>query len=551
MALLLSAASLASQNAPDPEPKKPNDLSDFKLTSKSTYVLVPVVVRKKGKLVSGLTISDFIVQENGAEKKIATFEEVAATVGAVQKTPSQQQDFTNGLRSDSSRKRLTIIVLDLQNTPFADWKRSEEAILRFLSAEVDGNSLIQLAITGNKGLKVIHDFTDNPQILKTALERATKMNGGTASQSSPSSLGGSPERVEEMLSSEVRSLSSLSNRTEIAAQAFQQRISVDTTLQAFKHLALATAGLEGRKSLIWLTAGVPGVLPYINEDGQFVGPDIPHGGFERTMQMLSDANVAVYPVDARGLFDTYFHDASLRFRGSMTPHWSMTPSVLGDQDRWNTMNAFAGMTGGKAFYNSNDIEKSVQEAIEDNSHYYLLSYALDSSDRKYGWRKLKVRVHQSGFEVHSRPGFFFNEGTSDPSKTRKADVMNALGSPVDYTALPLRFRWTNIDPVGDKRRAKFQVEIPSTVLANGGPAGTQANLDIALLAFDDKNQDAGHFWQGFILNPRQANEEKIRTNGIDYRNQVELPPGKYKVRVVVRDNLTGRTGSLSATIEIK
>jgi hypothetical protein len=129
--------------------------------------------------------------------------------------------------------------------------------------------------------------------------------------------------------------------------------------------------------------------------------------------------------------------------------------------------------------------------------------------------------------------------------------MNALGSPVDYTALPLRFRWTNIDPVGDKRRAKFQVEIPSTVLANGGPAGTQANLDIALLAFDDKNQDAGHFWQGFILNPKQANEEKIRANGIDYRNQVELPLGKYKVRVVVRDNLTGRTGSLSATIEIK
>src|SRR5260370_4882029 len=95
------------------------------------------------------------------------------------------------------------------------------------------------------------------------------------------------------------------------------------------------------------------------------------------------------------------------------------------------------MTGGRAYYNSNDLVKGFRDAVKDSAEYYMLGYYLDRSNTKPGWRKLSVKVKRDHVDVRARSGFFVTQATVDPESSRDSDLASALQSPIDYTALPL------------------------------------------------------------------------------------------------------------------
>src|SRR5262249_26713853 len=82
----------------------------------------------------------------------------------------------------------------------------------------------------------------------------------------------------------------------------------------------------------------------------------------------------------------------------------------------------------------------------DSSQYYMLGYYLDRSNTKPGWRKLAVKVKREHVEVRSRTGFFVTNATVDPATTRENDIISALQSPMDYTAIPLVAHWDTNEP---------------------------------------------------------------------------------------------------------
>ena len=110
------------------------------------------------------------------------------------------------------------------------------------------------------------------------------------------------------------------------------------------------------------------------------------------------------------------------------------------------------MTGGKAFFNRNDINAEVGAAIEDGSQYYLLSYPLNKSDQKAGWRSLTVRT-KGKYAVTARQGFYVTANTENPALTRGYDIDNALASPLPFTSLPLRAGFVGNQVVGTKERS--------------------------------------------------------------------------------------------------
>jgi hypothetical protein len=209
---------------------------------------------------------------------------------------------------------------------------------------------------------------------------------------------------------------------------------------------------------------------------------------------------------------------------------------------------FAQMTGGEAYYNSNDLSAGFKRAADDSSSYYLLGYYLDGRDRNPGWRKLQVQLDRKGAEVRARSGFLVTNATVDPQLTRNADIAFALASPFDSTGIPVTVQWQPATPDGDKKKVGFALRLPETSVVDEADSN---RFDVDFAAQATKNGvlagNAAQTIKGAV--PASA-LDKIKAEGVFYRNTLDLPPGDYQVRFVVRDNLTGRIGSVSAPLQV-
>ena len=180
----------------------------------------------------------------------------------------------------------------------------------------------------------------------------------------------------------------------------------------------------------------------------------------------------------------------------------------------------------------------------------MLSYYSDRQQVQPGWHKLKVTVSRKGLTARARKGFFVSS-PSESETSGAADEKTALSSPFEYTALSLTLRWTNNNPVNDKRRIAFEVCIlPEAQLADQGSQGL-VNLDFLLIATDSSGLVVAHSTKNYraTLTPDVARQ--VATDGLTYTSQFEVKTGGYAVRFVVRDNVTGRMGSVTAPLRVE
>jgi hypothetical protein len=263
--------------------------------------------------------------------------------------------------------------------------------------------------------------------------------------------------------------------------------------------------------------------------------------YQRTLQMLNDASISVYPVDARGLM-VFFPGADV----SQIRNLGSFKQAIFEATR-DTMVGFADMTGGKAFYNRNDLDVAFQKAADDSSTYYMLGYYLDKN-AKPGWHKLQVKLKRGGVDVRARNGFFVTD--SKKVDNRKMDISLALVSPLDYTGLPVTVRWTGGQTEGAKKKIHFQITLPP----NANLVDTSNNNFLSLEFVGVVRTGAGNpvdqFSQHVETNFKPDSLESFNKDGLNYGNDVIVPPGEYSVRFVVRNNVDGRMGSVLAMLKV-
>jgi VWFA-related protein len=175
---------------------------------------------------------------------------------------------------------------------------------------------------------------------------------------------------------------------------------VQTTKQAMIAIARHLAHVPGRKNLIWISGSFPLLIINPHETINF-SKDL-----DDASRALNDANVAVYPVDARGLIGTDLGNAEHASVQNGRQGVISRPNPSGPVSGSDTMNTLASLTGGRAYYNTNGIEESIQKAVEDAELTYTLGFypPEDSFDLKY--HKLEVKVDRKGVDVRSRKGYF-------------------------------------------------------------------------------------------------------------------------------------------------
>lgn len=244
---------------------KDKENADVKFTSRTELVLVPTLVTDKaGAHVSGLKKEDFTVLENGSARQIASFEEITSDPHRIVRR-TNPDGFSNAVSSSGATRRVTMIVLDLLNTAFADQAFARKELLKYLAQSVDRREPTGLYTLDRTGIRVVHDFTTDPGVLVAALRKvrgdasqmvdtAEDMEGltGTATPE-----GGDTTSTAISVQQEAARLQSMVEESVLNFQSFQQRLAITYTLEAMQQVAQSLAGFPGRKSLIWAGGGFP------------------------------------------------------------------------------------------------------------------------------------------------------------------------------------------------------------------------------------------------------------------------------------------------------
>jgi VWFA-related protein len=201
------------------------------------------------------------------------------------------------------------------------------------------------------------------------------------------------------------------------------------TLDALNQLARYLAGLPGRKNLIWFSGSFPiSILPDGNLLNPFAITSDSSGKFRRTTALLAQSQVAVYPIDARGLTgpSVYSVEASgKQYNSDLDPNAgrnqdqftnNLNDSIRQNADENSTMLQMAEQTGGHAFINTNGLADAVARAINAGSNYYSLTYSPTNFVNDGKFRRIQLKLQRQGLTLAYRRGYY-----ADPPPTTTTD----------------------------------------------------------------------------------------------------------------------------------
>jgi VWFA-related protein len=545
------------------------------LRTETTLVEVPVIVSdKQGHQVADLRKEDFLVKEDGRRQEIAVFEHLRHVAAPSIALPVPEGVFTNRVQQ-TGPARLTIIAIDAVSTAITEQQDIRKQLLNFISRNVSVDQPVALVMLAENRIKVLHDFTTDPRVLVAALKNISSAHSAATSlasddaviQSIPNSLNsGMQNMFNQMVAAETDTI-------QTAFQSFtvgQRRTMVQNSLEAFNEIAHAFVGIPGRKSLIWITNGASistGDLDIAAtfDRGQTVlgstglpNPIVPrtHDSpvsmadagprteeyFQKTWELLNSSNIAVYPLDISDASDPGFTNPALRVRSALR-------RPINNLDK---LEQFAESTGGSLCLRTSDLDDCFKRASEDSQDYYMLGYYPASSDKKTEWRRIQVSCIRKEVIIRARSGYFPQRAAHHEGKDAAAPVLQAIGSPLEYTSLPLEVKLESTGPApGDssKRRVGFTFFVPPTADFISSVDGSMSLTFAALAKLPNATPTAQFLREASgKLKPEAAADLTI--HGFALPGFVDLMPGEYALRCVVRNNLNGHIGSVTLPLKV-
>lgn len=585
LSLATRAQAPAAQQTPQPETQQPSGgKSSLPVLKVSTRLVVVDVVAtdKKGVPITDLKAEDFSLQEEEHKENIRVFSFQAPVLETSQPAAAEPRLPPNRFTNIPLKKPtgpLHVILIDGLNTGARDLSYSKEQMLKVLEKLPSGSPVAVYAL-GTR-LRLLQDFTTDPALLKQAVHNMK-------SKSAPGFEGG-PGQKSGYLSPEV---AGAMNEMGLGAmldqiKAFQQdnavgqtNIRVDLTLQALRMIARNVSGYSGRKNLIWISEAFP---LYMVADNPLYARQLPSTDrnmfnlmtsyepeMKRTADILSNAHVAVYPVDARAVSsnDVYSNlsntDSNGNYlgrsaRGTVREGVSQTGAEISRSsgeaiDAHGAMNALADETGGRAFYNTNNLDGAIRQGMADGATYYTLGYYPENKNWDGKFRRVAVSVNRPGVKLHYRAGYFAVDPTGYAKlddRQRAQEFGQALGltSPISTALL---FQAAVIPPSGTDNKVHIDFAVdPHGLDFEPTDDGVQhASVDCAVAVFNTKGETVRVQGNTNLANLPPEPFKLVMQKFFACGQTLELNPGDYVLRLGVRDGHTGVIGTTNARLTV-
>lgn len=528
-ALVLVPLALASQDSP-PTPQ---------IRVATRLVEVGMIVRDKNGPVADLTKDDFVVFDRGKPQKISIF---SADAAASAKEPPQQllpqNTFSDLPQYGATAPRsVTVVLLDNLNTLYGSTPESKyEATPYWMEDLALRNAKVHLiefikqlqpqdrvAIYGlGHSLRVLCDFTSNRDQLLAILQ-----NYDTRSITNREVV--EPGRMEAPVIDHAADGFENAGAVFRAGSANGERSA--ETMAALQAIAAHVANIPGRKNLVWLTANLP-----------FSGAAMAH--------VLSPANIAVYPVDARGLLarsPMVMADipgtADADDVSGASGHMDNMPAQSSQPIGITTMQKLADETGGQAFVNTNDITGAIRKAVEDSEVTYTLGFYIngDSLDGKF--HELKIEAKRKGVTIRYPKGYFAFADTEATKNEDQFRLVSAVQSPIESSSIPLTATVNHVDQPPHSLKVLCTIDAHNLRLVQSGGL-RRGSVEVYIVEQDQTGKVVLQSGKTFTLQFPEKQYGALLKSGILFHEFVQPHAGVTTLRVLVEDPSTSELGSV-------
>jgi VWFA-related protein len=517
-------------------------------------VLVDVVVTNhKGETIPDLRQEDFYIEEDGKPQTLSAFDEHSRHNAPPVNLPNLPPNVYTNVQAVKPSDSVNVLLIDTLNTfPWFQKAVCDQAI-QYLKTVPPGTRLAIFTLNTQQ-LRLARGFTTDFSSLSVALD---DKNSGVIPESSW--LNTTPSRH----TAEMAGLSAMimMDAAPVAVGAVKEYLGQETafrtgnrselTLQAFQHLARYLSGIPARKNVIWFADTFP--ISFAPEDKVHTPRHQEH--VQQTSDMLTAAQVAIYPVSARGIIGDGSFDIPVDTQAEVL-HELATTQIA--------METVAQETGGRAFYNTNGLDAAMAKAIDEGSHYYSLAYAPTNAKTDGKYRRIEVKLSNRDYKLSYRRGYYADKHESPAAKEQSAEdpliPLVGFGMPnFDQIAYEIQANPLHPQPAPDARRAGLNTELNGPFTRFGvdlavslqnlslesAPDGVKhGRLEVILVAYDRTGKIVNISKRTSRLTLPPEDFPTLQAKGLPLHLEIDVPPGDIYLRTGIYDLNCGNAGTL-------
>lgn len=553
-AAALAAAAVASGALYAQQPTVPAGGAPT-FSSSVKLVLVDVAVHdRKGQIVKGLTASDFELLEDGRKQDIQSFafEEVAAKSNAIQSASmfssaaSNATPVANGgvpinvapgavsageqpgplTQEDAAGHRLLTLLFDTSSMQPEDVQKAVDSAQKWVADDMTAADLVAVASIGSS-LQVLTDFTNSKDKISQTLAAFSGADG-TAFDAVDASTAATDDA------------SNTASDDTTAVDASAQELDTfnnDVRLRAIKTLADALAPLQQKKAILYFSSG----MQRSGTDNQVE--------LRAAVNAAVRANVQIYPVDSRGLQAVVpgggARQGSRGGRGAFSGQ-QVQQQFTQLQAQQETLTTLAADTGGTAFTDTNDFGEAFAKVEKDISSYYILGFASTNPAKDGRFRRITIRLKNTKLDakVEAREGYYADRDFTHTAKEdREVQLQEQLMTQIPATDVPLFVTAGYFRLAPDRYYVPVSVAVPGSAVP---PSTDKMTLDIRGYIRDERGAPVGQIRDTITVPPASASD--LSSRQVLYQTGATLPPGRFSMKVVVRENTTGQMGTFETPI---
>jgi VWFA-related protein len=548
-----AVASPLPQQSPPPQRTQ---ASASTIQTRTRLITVDVVVTDShGKPVRGMTQNDFEVsEEHSGKQTIAKFRFVDSSANtpalASASLPSGAHVYSNQ-PFDKLTAPPSILLMDALNTEIQQQSEVHRHMLMLLKT-LPATTPVAVFVLGHT-LHVVQGFTTDPALLRAAVDKTLR---APDVEQNPQDDANSSSNVALDLNGnqETPAVQGLEDFEAMVYES-QMAIRVDETTDAMVSIAKYLGGYPGRKNLLWFSAAFPNWIAPSADFGSdaFSGSATYADKIREAYETLTDAQVAVYPVDAQGL------ETSQLYSTAQNPHINRANPGAGFGSQLNrdsnlrlssqaTMEQIAEETGGKPCENTNDLSGCVQSALNDSSVYYELAYYPENIRWDGRFHRIVVKSNQHGTKLRYRTGYFATDpATLAKQQTPEKLLKQACIDPLPSTAIPLAAE--AVAPTQSSGEASASVRYLLTISPGAlslAPVGDARSLNVqmAICEYDSKGNSFQFYPRDLTRPVSDSVYQDWQAHGIRDIFDYEATPDGQRVRFAVLDVPSGTTGAV-------